>query len=78
MPSYISKLVFPEQFLTALRTITMKEKELYQVSSLLEEVRGLTNFFLILLAALIFLFLVLTFCIYHKSAWYCDADVLYI
>ncbi|KAK4418708.1 Serine/threonine-protein kinase dst1 [Sesamum alatum] len=36
-PSYIDKLVFPEEFLTALRTITMKENELYQVSSLLEE-----------------------------------------
>ncbi|KAL8500146.1 hypothetical protein ACS0TY_019947 [Phlomoides rotata] len=40
MPSYSSKLVFPEQFLTALRTITMKENELYQVSSLLEELVG--------------------------------------
>ncbi|PIN16232.1 N-methyltransferase [Handroanthus impetiginosus] len=40
MPSYINKLVFPEEFLTALRTITMKESELYQVSSLLEELVG--------------------------------------
>ncbi|KAL0379601.1 UNVERIFIED_CONTAM: hypothetical protein Sangu_0024400 [Sesamum angustifolium] len=39
-PSYINKLVFPEEFLTALRTITMKENELYQVSSLLEELVG--------------------------------------
>ncbi|KAL0428948.1 UNVERIFIED_CONTAM: hypothetical protein Sradi_0520800 [Sesamum radiatum] len=30
-PSYINKLVFPEEFLTALRTITMKENELYQL-----------------------------------------------
>ncbi|KAL7121228.1 hypothetical protein ACP275_02G170100 [Erythranthe tilingii] len=40
MPSYINKLVFPEEFLSALRTITMKENELYQVSSLLEELVG--------------------------------------
>ncbi|KAI3444629.1 hypothetical protein Pfo_001294 [Paulownia fortunei] len=40
MPSYINKLVFPEEFLTALRTITMKECEFYQVSSLLEELVG--------------------------------------
>ncbi|CAM8899606.1 unnamed protein product [Rhodiola kirilowii] len=39
MPSYLSKLVFPEDFLTALRTISMKEEQLYQVSSMLEEVR---------------------------------------
>lgn len=38
-PSYLNTLVFPEDFLTALRTITMKENELYQVASLLEEVR---------------------------------------
>lgn len=44
MPSYINKLVFPEQFLTALRTITMKESEVYQVSSLLEEVRYVISF----------------------------------
>ncbi|CAA0820799.1 SET domain-containing protein [Striga hermonthica] len=40
MPSYINKLVFPEDFLTSLRTITMKEKELNRVSSLLEELVG--------------------------------------
>ncbi|KAL3649514.1 hypothetical protein CASFOL_005917 [Castilleja foliolosa] len=40
MPSYSDKLVFPEDFLTALRTITMKENELYQVSSLLKELVG--------------------------------------
>lgn len=38
MPSYINKLVFPEDFLTALRTLSMKEDELYRVASLLEEV----------------------------------------
>ncbi|XP_050385387.1 uncharacterized protein LOC126801931 isoform X2 [Argentina anserina] len=37
MPSYLNKLVFPENFLTTLRTIAMKEDELFQVSSLLEE-----------------------------------------
>lgn len=38
IPSYINKLVFPEDFLTALRTLAMKEDELYQAASLLEEV----------------------------------------
>lgn len=37
-PSYINKLVFPEDFVTSLRTIAMREEELYHVSSLLEEV----------------------------------------
>ena len=37
-PSYLKKLVFPEAFLTALRTIAMQEDELSRVSSLLEEV----------------------------------------
>ncbi|KAK6162439.1 hypothetical protein DH2020_002280 [Rehmannia glutinosa] len=40
MPTYINNLVFPEDFLTALRTITMNENELYQVSSFLEELVG--------------------------------------
>ncbi|CAM8904687.1 unnamed protein product [Rhodiola kirilowii] len=40
IPSYLSKLVFPEDFLTALRTISMKEEQLYQVSSMLEELVG--------------------------------------
>ena len=38
-PSYLNKLVFPEAFLTALRTISMEEDELSRVSSLLEEVK---------------------------------------
>ncbi|KZV57622.1 hypothetical protein F511_03082 [Dorcoceras hygrometricum] len=38
IPSYASKLLFPEEFLSALRTIAMRENELYEVSSLLEEV----------------------------------------
>ncbi|PQP92855.1 uncharacterized protein Pyn_36991 [Prunus yedoensis var. nudiflora] len=37
MPTYLHRLVFPENFLTALRTIAMQEDELFQVSSLLEE-----------------------------------------
>ncbi|KAL9690898.1 hypothetical protein QQ045_011310 [Rhodiola kirilowii] len=40
MPSYLSKLVFPEDFLTALRTISMKEEQIFQVSSMLEEKIG--------------------------------------
>nr|AKM76814.1 SET domain-containing protein [Melianthus villosus] len=39
-PSYLSKLVFPQDFLTALRTIAMKEDEIFHVSSLLEELVG--------------------------------------
>ena len=37
-PSYVNKLVFPEKFMTTLRTIAMQEDELYKVSSMLEEV----------------------------------------
>ena len=37
-PSYLSKLVFPEEFLTCLRTIAMRENEIFKVSSLLQEV----------------------------------------
>ncbi|XP_052293726.1 protein-lysine N-methyltransferase EFM1 isoform X2 [Citrus sinensis] len=40
MPSYLNKLVFPENFLTALRTIAMQEDEISKVSSLLEELVG--------------------------------------
>ncbi|XP_049931911.1 uncharacterized protein LOC116248146 isoform X2 [Nymphaea colorata] len=40
VPSYLDKLVFPEDFLTGLRTIAMQENELLQVSSLLEELVG--------------------------------------
>ncbi|XP_059312803.1 uncharacterized protein LOC132063988 isoform X1 [Lycium ferocissimum] len=39
-PSYLHKLVFPADFLNALRTVAMKEDELYRVSSLLEELVG--------------------------------------
>ncbi|KOM37173.1 hypothetical protein LR48_Vigan03g055400 [Vigna angularis] len=40
MPSYANKLVFPEKFMTTLRTIAMQEEELYKVSSMLEELAG--------------------------------------
>ncbi|KNA17607.1 hypothetical protein SOVF_078650 [Spinacia oleracea] len=39
-PSYVNKLVFPEDFLTSLRTVSMQEKELFNVQSLLEELVG--------------------------------------
>ncbi|XP_061339934.1 uncharacterized protein LOC133286529 isoform X2 [Gastrolobium bilobum] len=40
MPSYVNKLVFPEKFMTTLRTIAMQEDELFKVSSMLEELVG--------------------------------------
>ncbi|KAF6173843.1 hypothetical protein GIB67_039794 [Kingdonia uniflora] len=40
IPSYLSKLVFPEDFLATLRTIAMKKEELLMVSTLLEELVG--------------------------------------
>ncbi|KAG9142401.1 hypothetical protein Leryth_025422 [Lithospermum erythrorhizon] len=40
MPSYLDKLVFPEEFMSALRTIAMTEDQTYQVSALLEELVG--------------------------------------
>ncbi|XWS77120.1 hypothetical protein CRYUN_Cryun01aG0235000 [Craigia yunnanensis] len=39
-PSYLNKLVFPEDFMTALRTIAMQEDEVSKVSSLLEKLVG--------------------------------------
>ncbi|KAK7394825.1 hypothetical protein VNO78_15365 [Psophocarpus tetragonolobus] len=39
-PSYVNKLVFPEKFMTTLRTIAMQEDELFKVSSMLEELVG--------------------------------------
>ncbi|XP_020591612.1 uncharacterized protein LOC110032354 [Phalaenopsis equestris] len=39
-PSYLHKLVFPQEFMAALRTITMKEKEIKKATSLLEELVG--------------------------------------
>jgi hypothetical protein len=38
MPTYMNKLVFPEDFMTGLRTIAMQEEEIYKVSAMLEEV----------------------------------------
>lgn len=40
MLSYANKLVFPEEFLTTLRTIAMQEDELLKASSFLEELVG--------------------------------------
>ncbi|KAJ6972235.1 hypothetical protein NC653_032725 [Populus alba x Populus x berolinensis] len=40
IPSYANKLVFPEEFLTTLRTIAMQEDELFKASSFLEELVG--------------------------------------
>ena len=45
MPSYVNKLVFPEKFMTTLRTIAMQEDELFKVSSMLEEVQFLLFIF---------------------------------
>ncbi|XP_074273062.1 uncharacterized protein LOC141596719 [Silene latifolia] len=39
-PSYVNKLVFPDDLLTSLRTIAMQEDELFKVQSLLEELVG--------------------------------------
>ncbi|MQL95437.1 hypothetical protein Taro_028105, partial [Colocasia esculenta] len=39
VPSYLNKFVFPEEFLSALRIISLQEHELTQVSALLEEVK---------------------------------------
>ncbi|KAK8501423.1 hypothetical protein V6N12_041755 [Hibiscus sabdariffa] len=39
-PSYLNKLVFPEDFMTALRTIAMQEDHVSKVSSMLEELVG--------------------------------------
>lgn len=39
-PSYLNKLVFPEDFLTSLRTVAMQKNELSNVQSLLEELVG--------------------------------------
>ena len=38
IPSYVNKLIFPENFLSTLRTIAMQEDQLFKVSALLEEV----------------------------------------
>ncbi|KAK7295013.1 hypothetical protein RJT34_17916 [Clitoria ternatea] len=40
IPSYVNKLVFPEKFMTTLRTLAMQEDELFKVSSMLEELVG--------------------------------------
>ncbi|KAF4386785.1 hypothetical protein CsatB_011912 [Cannabis sativa] len=40
MPSYLDNLIFPDNFLSVLRTIAMQEDELYKVSTMLEELVG--------------------------------------
>ncbi|KAG2725005.1 hypothetical protein I3760_01G047000 [Carya illinoinensis] len=40
LPSYLNKLVFPESFLTGLRTIALLEEQIFLVSSMLEELVG--------------------------------------
>ncbi|WZZ84209.1 hypothetical protein YC2023_104781 [Brassica napus] len=37
IPTYVNKLVFPEDFMTGLRTIAMQEDEIYKLSAMLEE-----------------------------------------
>ncbi|KAH0866652.1 hypothetical protein HID58_083863 [Brassica napus] len=37
IPTYVNKLVFPEDFMTGLRTIAMQEDEIYKFSAMLEE-----------------------------------------
>ena len=54
IPSYVDKLVFPEEFLTSLRTIAMQENELFKVKSLLEEVHCYKNSFFLFIYCLIF------------------------
>lgn len=41
IPTYVNKLVFPEDFMTGLRTIAMQEDEIYKFSAMLEEVSSL-------------------------------------
>lgn len=41
-PAYVEQIVFPEDLLTALRIVAMKEDEVYHVVGLLEEVGCLT------------------------------------
>ncbi|KAG0452704.1 hypothetical protein HPP92_025096 [Vanilla planifolia] len=37
VPSYLHKLIFPQEFIAALRTVSMKDNELTQATSLLED-----------------------------------------
>lgn len=55
-PSYLNKLIFPGEFLTSLRTISLQEHELIRVSALLEEVIslfGLLNYWALLFVLLL-------------------------
>lgn len=40
-PSYLQKLVFPEEFMATLRTISMKDFEIDRVASMLAEVNNI-------------------------------------
>ncbi|KAH0471130.1 hypothetical protein IEQ34_000853 [Dendrobium chrysotoxum] len=43
VPSYLHKLVFPQEFMAALRTITMQDHEIKKATSLLAELVGSTD-----------------------------------
>jgi hypothetical protein len=45
VPSYLHKIVFPQEFLSTLRTIAMQEHEIEQVASLLGEVSAFHTFY---------------------------------
>lgn len=69
VPPYLNKLIFPEDFLTGLRTIAMQDNELLQVSSLLEEV----CFFSFIFQSFIAVYLILLFDqLFQIVIAYCD------
>jgi hypothetical protein len=75
IPSYINKIVFPQEFLSTLRTIAMQEHELEQVASLLGEVCTSSLYFSQVLThkTMISAFnfcLKASCCIYHMRWWY--------
>ena len=45
VPSYLHKIVFPQEFMSTLRTIAMQDHELEQVASLLGEVSAFHSVF---------------------------------
>ncbi|KAK6260767.1 hypothetical protein SCA6_015241 [Theobroma cacao] len=51
-PYYLNKLVFPEDFMTALRTIAMQEDEVSKVSLMLEEVQFLVCYIILILQSI--------------------------
>jgi hypothetical protein len=42
-PSYLNRLVFPEEFMATLRTISMKDNEIDRVASMLAEVSNILS-----------------------------------